>query len=150
MHPKKHILIGIIFTLVLFFVFPKIEWYYLVIFYLSSFLIDFDHYMCAVLKTKKWSLFSSLDYYRRLEKIELSEKNRKIFRKGNFHIFHTIEFHLFVLILGLLFTPFLYVFYGMVFHSIIDFITLIYTKRLYTREFFFSCWIRKNCKDKTK
>jgi len=143
MLPKWHIFLGLLFSLLFWIVFPQTEWYYLAVVFLSTFLIDFDHYMDAVLKTGKISLLKALDYHKKLEKIEIAEYKRGIRRRGDFHIFHTIEFHALVFALGLIWLPFLYVFIGMFFHSVADLIFLIYEDRLYRREYFLTNWIRR-------
>jgi hypothetical protein len=146
MLPRHHIILGAIFTIIFWLVFPWTEWYYLALIFLSSFLIDFDHYMDAVLKTKKLSLFNAFDYHRELEKKELAEYKRGIRRKGDFHIFHTVEFHALTFALGLVWLPFLYIFIGMFFHSAVDLISLAYEDGLYRREYFLTNWIRKKLK----
>lgn len=143
MLPRYHIILGAIFTLVFWLVFPWTAWYYIALIFLSSFLIDFDHYVSAVLETERLSLPNAFDYYRQLDKEEEVRKRKKIFRKGHFYIIHTLEFHVFVLALGLVFTPFLYVLAGMIFHSILDLIELAYTGERYRRWFFFSEWAWK-------
>ena len=141
MLPKTHIVLGAIFSAMAWLLFPQCAWYGIVLIFLSSFLIDFDHYMCAVRRNGSLSLGKALDYYDRLAKVEAEEFKRGIRRKGDFHIFHTVEFHLLVLALGFVFTPFFFVLTGMTFHSLLDLIDMTYKKRLYRREFFFIKWL---------
>lgn len=141
MLPKTHILLGAFFSALIWLLFPEIAWYNILLIFLSSFLIDFDHYMCAVRKNRSWSLLSALRYYDGLGAIEKVEFKQGIKKKGDFHIFHTVEFHLFVLLMGLWFEPFFFIFIGMVFHSLMDLISMGYKKRLYRREFLFSFWL---------
>jgi hypothetical protein len=148
MFPRWHILYGTIFSVLFWVLFPAIAWYNITLIVFGSIFIDFDHYMNAVLKTKKWSLFEAFAYHRKLRKKETEEKRKGIFRKGDFEIFHTIESHLFILALGLVLNPFLYVFIGMVFHSFIDLIDLANRGFLYRREFFLTNWIRRKIKAK--
>ena len=148
MFPRWHILSGLIFTLLFWIVFPQTAWYNIALIVFASVLIDFDHYMCAVWDTKKWSLFKAFEYHERLMKIELKEKRKRIFRKGDFHIFHTIEFHALVLAIGLIFSPFFYVFIGMLFHSLLDLVHLLAKSETYRREFFLANWIRKKIETK--
>jgi hypothetical protein len=147
MLPRYHIILGAIFTLVFWIVFPWTEWYYIALIFLSSFLIDFDHYMNAVLKTRKMGLFKAFAYHKKLEKIDLAEYKRGIRRKGDLHVFHTLEFTALTFALGLVWLPFLYVFIGMFFHSVVDLISLAFEDRLYRREYFLTNWIRKKLKD---
>jgi len=143
MLPKAHIVLGAVFSVLIWILFPSIAWYNIILVFLSSFLIDFDHYMCSVLKNKSLSLPKALKYYYALNKAGDREFKRGIKRKGDFHVFHTIEFHLLVLVLGFVFKPFFFVFIGMTFHSLLDIIDMNYKKRLYRREFFLCNWARK-------
>lgn len=148
MTPRWHILYGLIFAFLFWLVFPLTAWYNISILFLASFLIDFDHYMCAVWNTKNWSLFKALEYHKILRQKEMKERKSGIFRKGYFHIFHTIEFHALVLAAGFVFSPFFYGFIGMLFHSLLDFMQLLATRALYSREFFLANWINEEIKTK--
>ena len=138
-----HILFGALFTFIIWVFVPRISPVYLVLIFLSSFLIDFDHYMNSVIKNKKLSLFHAFEYHKKLNKKEIEEKKKGIRRKGDFHIFHTIESHVFVAIVGLLWIGFFFVFIGMVFHSLIDLAESLYRDRFYRREYFFFNWLIK-------
>lgn len=144
MYPRWHIILGGIFSLAWKIVFPETAWIYIAIIFLASFLIDFDHYAAAVIRTGRFGLGNAIDYFRRLKIKFEREVKRGIRRKGDVMIFHTIEFHLLVLIAGLFWTPMLYVFIGMVFHSLTDLIYLIYTDRLFVREFWLFNAVRKS------
>jgi hypothetical protein len=141
MLPKMHILSGAIFSLIIWAIFPATHWAYIILLFIGSFMMDFDHYMCAVYKTGKISLLNALEYYRKWVIQKKEEAKRGVFKKGHFHIFHTIEFHILFLILSFMWVPFAYVFVGMIFHSILDFIWLAYEKRLYIREYFLTRWL---------
>jgi len=143
MLPKTHIFLGALFSILVWIIFPQIGIVYILLIFLSSFLVDFDHYLCAVRKLKSLSLKKALDYYRKDNLREEREYKRGIYRKGDFHFLHTIEVHVLVLVLGLAWTPFLYVLAGMTFHSLVDLVELIKDDRMYRREFFFFNWLRK-------
>ncbi len=144
MLPRWHILLGLLFSLVFWIVFPETHWIYAAIIFLSAFLIDFDHYMNAVFKTGKICLFDAFEYHRRLIKKALADKKREVRKRGDFHIFHTIEFHIFTLVMGFIIHPvFFYILIGMVFHSIVDLISLIWEDGLYRREYFFVRWLAR-------
>jgi hypothetical protein len=83
-----------------------------------------------------------------LRKKVVEEKGRGIFKKGDFHIFHTFEFHALVLAIGLIFNPFLYIFIGMLFHSLLDLADLTVKDEVYRREFFLTNWVRKKIEAK--
>ena len=135
MLPRWHILYGAILTAVLWFLIPGIDYLYLALFFLASFLIDFDHYLKAVARTKKIGLFNALRYYR--------DKKHEFSRRKEMHIFHTIEFHVFVGLLGLTWIGFFYIFMGMIVHSLIDLISMASKDKVNTREYFFSKWLRQ-------
>mgnify|MGYP001585627200 CR=1 FL=1 len=135
MLPRWHVFWGAVFTALLWIFVPSISWIYLSCLFLSSFLIDFDHYLAAVFHTKKLSFFHALNYHDEMAKIENEEYKRGILKRGDFHLFHTIEFHLAIAIIGIFFTPFLFIFMGMVFHSLLDVLWLVTHNRMHRREF---------------
>lgn len=143
MLPKTHILLGAVFSALVWLLLPGIPLYGIVLIFLSSFLIDFDHYACAVRRNGSLSLKKAFRYYYDLNKIGDKELERGIKRKGDFHVFHTVEFHLLVFALGFVFEPFSFVFIGMTFHSLMDLIDMSFKGRLYRREFFLFNWMRK-------
>jgi len=143
MLPRYHILLGAIFTLIIWFFAPNINKVYIALIFLSTVLIDFDHYIDSLIKNKKISLFHAFHYHKKLKKIEYAEKARGLRRKGPFHILHTVESHILVAILGFFWVPFFYIFMGMVFHSLVDLADSLYKDRFYRREFFFFNWLRE-------
>lgn len=144
MLPRWHILYGAVFTAIIWFLVPETKIFYLVLIFFSSFIMDFDHYVASVLKTKKLFLFHSFKYHEEQRKKELADKKKGITGKGDFHFFHTIEFHIVVGLLALFWNGFFYIFIGMVFHSLLDLAWLLHMDRLYRREYFFFNWLRKN------
>jgi hypothetical protein len=144
MLPRWHIFFGAIFTLIVYFLFPQTNLIYLVLMFLSSFLIDFDHYVSAGLNTGKvLTISEALEYYKKDGVRANHEKKRGIKRRGDFHVFHTIEFHLMVLLLSLVWVGFFYIFLGMIFHSLFDLVYLIAIDFLYRREYFMVNRIRR-------
>jgi hypothetical protein len=144
MLPRTHILIGAILTFIIYYVYPAIPVLYLVLMFLSSILIDLDHYIVAVNKTKSFGLGNAFDYFESLRLRGLREIKKDIRKKGPFMAFHTIEFHIIVLLLGLFaWRGFLFVFIGMVFHSILDIIHMVYNNEIFRREYWFVNWIAR-------
>lgn len=141
MLPRWHILLGGVFTLIIWLLAPTINPLYLILVFLSSFLIDFDHYVNASIKGKRLSLKHAFDYHEELQKKEIREQNRGIYEKGDFHLFHTVEFHALIGFFSFFWTPFFYIFIGMVFHSLLDIASLLYVGRFYRREYFFLKWL---------
>ena len=143
MYPRAHIILGFIFTLLIWTFFPQAGLVNLLLVFLASFLIDFDHYMVAVYKTGRIRLSNALEYYEKQKTEHMKEHQKGINRKGDFHLFHTVEFHALIGVLGIFSTPFLYIFIGMVFHSLLDVADGLYKGWIYKREFFFFRWLRK-------
>ena len=144
MLPRWHIIFGALFALFIWYTSPFIGIFNITLIFLASFLIDFDHYVVFFMKTGKLSLWHAFDYHKKRQIKEEAEIRRGIRRKGDdFHLFHTIEFHVLIGFLGILWTPFLYIFIGMVFHSLLDLIDGLYYGKLHRREYFFFNWLRK-------
>jgi len=143
MLPRWHIILGAGLTAVFWLASPNIPKIYLALVFLSSFLIDFDHYLASVFKTKDKSLRNSSEYHSKEQEIEKKEIAQGIRKKSDFHLFHTIEFHLLVGFLGILWIGFFYVFIGMLFHSLVDVFDLISRRAFHRREYFFFNWLRK-------
>jgi len=122
MHPKAHIFLGAIFTLLLFFLFPKVPPLGFLIVFLSSFLIDGDHYVYYLLKEKKFNLIKCYNWYKaRVKKTQSLpfEKRKKIYT--GFYFFHGVEWLIILFLLGkfvlLIFT---FVLIGFSFHLLLD------------------------------
>lgn len=124
MLPKWHILLGLFFSVILF-LFFKVSLFYCIIVFLASVLIDFDHYLLYAKRKKDGDLKKCYEW-----NLMLPSKHKKIV-----HIFHTMEFLIFILLLSLFHQIFLFVFIGLLFHSILDIIELIINSALYIREF---------------
>ncbi len=143
MYPRWHILLGAILTLLFWLAAPQTPWYYLGVLFLSSFLIDVDHYICAVYKTRNGNLKMAFVYHEKDKRAAEKEYKRGIKRRGDFHFFHTVEFHLLVGILGIFWNVFFYIFIGMIFHSLLDVYDMAKGDMLHRREFFFFNWLRE-------
>jgi hypothetical protein len=143
MLPRWHIFLGAIFTALLWFFIPNISLIYLALVFLSSFLIDFDHYVASGLKTGRWKLGDSFEYHKKLVIQEKKEIAQGIRKKSDFHLFHTIEFHFLVGILSTIWSGFFFIFLGMIFHSLLDVISLLQGGAMHRREFLLTNWLRK-------
>jgi hypothetical protein len=95
------------------------------------------------MRTKGLNLRHIFDYHKKMSKIQRAERDKGIRKRGDFHLFHTIEFHLLVALIGLFWTPFFYIFIGLVFHSLLDLFYLMNKDYVYRREYFFSRWVSK-------
>ncbi len=143
MLPKWHIFWGLIFSVIFKLAVPSTPYFYLCLIWFASVFIDFDHYLAAGLKTNSWSIKNALNHnYEKRDKIISLKKNKDLCEKGDFHVFHTVEFHLLIGVLGIFFIPLFFVFVGMVLHSILDIIWMVYHDLLKSREFFFFSHVR--------
>ncbi len=143
MLPKWHILFGVILSVLIWIAVPKINLFHLLLLFFSSFLIDFDHYMCAIINTRKFRLSEAYEYHKEMDKLEEKRRKEGIKQRGDFHLFHTIEFHVLVGILSIFWIGFFYIFLGMMFHSLTDLYSLLYSSQMYKREFFLTNWLRQ-------
>jgi len=113
---SKHIVISGIFVL-LFSILVNLPILISLVIFLSSVLIDFDHYLFFVWRKRDISLRNAYKYY-----IEAPKGKEG---KPGMMIFHTAEFFIFVLFLSFANTLFLFVLMGMVIHIIIDIFGMI-------------------------
>jgi len=130
MLPKTHIFFGLIFFLLLYFVF-HVSLINSVIFFLSSFLIDVDHYIYYVLKKKDLSLKRAYKWFLKLDKKyhSMPEEKRKNYYYA-FCIFHGLEPLIIISSLAFLFhlTFLFFISLGFLFHLSLDFISIISKK----------------------
>ena len=139
MLPREHFIIGLLVLPWLSLI--DITWPYIIIMIAANVLIDFDHYMCAVLRTGKYSLKNAINYYKHYAKVE---KKINPGGRGDFHVFHTVEAHLLVLAMASIHSIFFAVFVGMVLHTVVDNISLMWAKKLHRREFLFFRWVMEH------
>ena len=122
MFPKTHIILGFFLSLILYLIFPQINLLEALLIFLSSFLIDFDHYIYYIYKEKDFSLKNSINWFKqRSKKVKslLKQKRKKL--STGFYLFHGIETLLISFLLGFFFnTLFYFVFIGILFHLILD------------------------------
>ena len=128
MLPKYHILLGFIFSLILYLIFPFIGFLGFFIIFFSSFLIDVDHYLYYIFKKKDLNLKKAYKYF--------FEKRKKIISSTKFvndvpnpamYFFHGIEILLVLFILGIFISKnFLFIFIGFSFHLFLDILEQIY------------------------
>ena len=146
MLPRWHIFYGLIFFLFIYFIFPELGIFNAFLIFFASVFIDFDHYLNAVVKTNSLGLLNAFAYYKIKAKLAEEEHREGIKNKADFQFFHTIEFHILVLLLGFIWSGFIYIFIGVLFHSILDVIYMTYNDVLYAREFFFFNWLIQRTK----
>jgi hypothetical protein len=144
---KNHIIINLIVGVILLFV---IEPIYVLIVFLSSILIDFDHYIYYVFEKKRFSLKSAYKWYliEREKFHKLSPKEKKKHKYFIF-IFHGIECLAVLFLLSYYYSIIFFVFIGFLIHLIEDLIISIKFKYL-ERKLFLSYAIYLHIKNKVK
>ena len=113
MYPRWHILFGLIFSIAVYLLFP-ITLLQASIIFLSSILIDIDHYLFYVKRKKDFSLPKAYRWHIHLGKIKANKK------KSAMMFMHTIEFLILIAILSYFFNIFIYILIGLLFHMILD------------------------------
>ena len=128
MLPTTHIISGFIFSVILFLFFPQIGFIGLSIIFLSSFLIDVDHYLYYVYKKRDLSLRRSIKwYYLNIKKFKKMTQKQKDNIFMGICLFHGIEAVIVLLLLYLIspiFNFLIFVIIGFIFHQILDAIEL--------------------------
>lgn len=121
MLPKWHILFGFLFAILVANIF-KIEPFNSLLLFLSSFLIDFDHYLYYVYKKRSFNLKKAYFFLKKRDRasFQLPLKKRKKTFLGYF-IFHGLELILLLVLLGfLIHSCFFYISLGAFFHLTTD------------------------------
>lgn len=132
MRLKYHLLFGILFTILLYFLFSSIiSIFGLAIIFLSSFLIDVDHYLYYVFRKKDFSLKRAYKWYvkntHKFCSLPLEKRNK--FYIG-IYIFHGIEFLIILFLLGTFVSQiFIFILVGFWFHLFMDLISEIVLKQ---------------------
>jgi len=128
MLPKIHIVLGGIFALLMYFIF-HITFFQASLIFLSSFLIDFDHYLYYIFIKKDFNLKNAHKWFvkKRYNWIALSKEQRSKFKLPIF-VFHGLEFFIILLLFYFLNKIFLGIIMGILFHMFLDFAELYYFK----------------------
>ena len=128
MHPKHHILLGTILSIICYLYFNNITLIPALVIWFSSWLIiDLDHVIRYTIKTKNINPIKFLKWSKQKEQKwkKLTKKQKEKYKYPIF-IFHNIEILIILLITALFFNMFFWVFIGFLFHLILDEIHLIY------------------------
>jgi len=128
MLPKTHIVLGFLFSAVLVIAFD-IGLISALIVFLSSFLIDFDHYLYGVYKQKTLNFKKIYSFFveHRIKWRKLSYEQKKK-SKFPFLAFHGVEFLFLTLLLSFRFPFLIFIFIGSFFHIFIDYIEIFLNK----------------------
>lgn len=128
MLPKTHILIGAIISFILYLIF-NLTLFQTGIIFLSSFLIDIDHYFWYALELKTFSLKKHYKYALRKTKVwrNLKNKHKRVYKFPIF-IFHGIDFFIILLVLSFFYRFLLFVLIGVIIHMFFDYFDILYHK----------------------
>jgi hypothetical protein len=134
MLPKWHLLWGVVLSSIL--LFTPLPITSIAIIFISSILIDLDHYSRYILITKKFSLkkFWNWSMDRRNRWKKLSPKEKKKYSKPVF-ILHNIEFLFILTLLSHISQIFFLIFLGILFHLLSDFVHAFYKKHSLSTKF---------------
>lgn len=147
MLPKEHFTIGIIFVIILKVLCPWITPFELLLIAAANFLIDVDHYLASCIRCNKWLTLK--ESYRYHDNVLAFEKDMHKFKlRGDFHFFHTVEFHIFILLLMFVWLDFWFILCGMLLHSFTDYVYLMLNDKLYRREYWFVRWLKRKLNNK--
>ncbi len=126
MIPKYHIITGAIISFILYLIFPITPLQASIIF-ISSFLIDIDHYFYYAFKNKSLNPVNATKWFFKKRKIwlQLSPIERKKYKRAVI-IFHGIEFWMLLLVLSFFNKIFVFILIGIAIHMLLDFIEIIY------------------------
>ena len=118
MFPKQHIIINFFISLILLFFLSPL---YVLIFYLSSFLIDIDHYAYYVFEKKDLSLRKSYRWFKikdsRWKKLTTKERRK---HSNTFLFLHGIEPLIVIFLLSKTYPFLLFVVFGFIVHLLED------------------------------
>jgi len=124
MYPLQHLFLGAYFAMFLFLFFPPIGFTGFLIIFLSSVLIDVDHYLFYVYKKKDFNLRTAYGWYIKMGKRFRSLPSEKMEKSCYaFCFFHGVEILIIFLILSFFSKYFLYISIGFAFHLILDIIS---------------------------
>lgn len=124
MYVSQHIILGVVFSVILFLVFPQAGLVGITMVFFSTILIDVDHYIDHVVRKKDWSLKNAYkNSIKKMSKfISLPRKKRDRFY-GGFYCLHGLEFLVVLFILSIIVSRyFFFVFLGVSFHLLLDII----------------------------
>lgn len=145
MDVKYHILLGVLFSVLLYFLFPELNLLSILIIFLSSFLIDVDHYLYYIYKKKSIGLYGAYQWYKKNTikfHLFLSKEQQKKTYIG-FYIFHGLEILIILFFLGNYISSFfIFILIGFLFHISIDLVyEKIFDKRMDKFSIIYNCII---------
>lgn len=110
MFPLPHVIFSTILSIILY---PFIG-NNVIIVWSASIFIDIDHYFWYIINNKSWNFYQAYTKH----------KNQELRKPYKFHIFHLVELLILIGLLGFYNKIFFYIFIGMLFHYILDWIDM--------------------------
>lgn len=126
MIPRYHFILGLIPAVLISFINPI----YGALFLIGAFFIDFDHYMVYVLAFKDFSISRAVRFFADDIATFARKHNVKIFLP-----FHNIETFVMMLIICIYLPVLYFLFFGMIFHYVLDLIYDYHRFNRFVREF---------------
>jgi hypothetical protein len=128
MYTTKHVIFGLIFSLVLYLLFQEIGLLGFLTIWLASFLIDVDHYLYYAISKKDISLKRAYKWFMEesAKSFLMPKEKRKKMNKQIPCALHGIEAIAILTLLSFFHNFFLFVLIGFVFHEFLDFIHIVY------------------------
>tara|TARA_Y100000310_G_C20631812_1_gene789057 strand:+ start:411 stop:863 length:453 start_codon:yes stop_codon:yes gene_type:complete len=118
MFPKYHIIINLLISLPLLFI---INPFFILIFFLSSFLIDVDHYLYYIVQENSFSLKKAYNWFvirdSKWRKLSIKERRKHAY---SIVIFHGLEIIAILSLLSAFYYPFFFIALGFFVHLVED------------------------------
>lgn len=130
MKPKTHLILGTLFSIIFYLIYPQVSSINFILLWLSTWLlVDLDYPTIYALKNKDFNPRKFLDYYKKRLVIwkKLDRKEKRKF-KYNIRFFHSLEFLVILIVFSLYFNFISYIILGFLFHMILDWIDTIHKK----------------------
>ena len=124
MLPKTHAILGLVFSLIILSIFPKIKLTGFFIIWFSSIFIDVDHYLYYSYTRKSWSLKKAYNWFINKSNAFLKMSYEDRIKNARFTpcIFHGIEAIILLSLFSIISPIFLYILIGFIFHQFLDLI----------------------------
>ena len=130
MYPKTHVIFGFIFSFILFVCFSEINLFFAILIFLSSFLVDIDHYFFRAWKLNQKNIFKA--YKSNLSEKQTHNNSNKEKRKRvipGFYIFHGFETLIILFLLGFFIHKlFYFILIGVLFHLCLDYLEMVFNQ----------------------
>lgn len=124
MEPIDHFLFGLIFSAILYLLFPGIGLIGALIVLVFSVAGDVDHYIYFIAKTKNHNLKKAYRYFLKVSDDKANKEEVESIKKSYLFFFHTFEFIAMVVFMSFIYNPLFYAAIGLLFHLFLDYVDL--------------------------